>query len=144
LSRSLKAYYAAKRAVTNKNSVYWRFFEHERKLREFGEMIDARLATVPLPGAISALYSGASPTLVSGGFGKQVRNLYDSLACNDILDLRVASLEYNGWDSHKGQKSLIEPKLEDMFGDGKAFETLYDELPSDAKRNVTTYIPHPS
>lgn len=120
--------------------MYWRLFEHERKLREFGEMIDARLATVPLPGAISALYSGGSPTLVSGGFAKQVRNLYDSLACNDILDLRVASLEYNGWDSHKNQKALIEPKLEDMFGDRKGFETRYNELPADARQNITMVI----
>jgi uncharacterized protein (DUF1501 family) len=140
LTRSLKNYYAAKRAETRKQSVYWRFIEHEQKLREFGEMIDVRLATVPIPSSIAALYSGGSPTLASGGFGRQIRNLYDAMACNDILDLRVASLEYNGWDSHKNQKTMIEPKLEDMFGDGKAFDTLYSELPDDAKRKLTIVV----
>ena len=68
--------------------------------------------------------------------GEQIRNLYDSLAANDILGLRVASMEYGSWDSHKNQRDFIEPKLEDLFGDNKTFDTLYQEIPQATQDNL--------
>jgi uncharacterized protein (DUF1501 family) len=128
ISRSLASYYAAKRGTLPGDSVYGQFLELERVLRAFGEPIDERLADIPVPASIEALMSGQ---LVSPGFGEQIRNLHDSLACQDILGMRVASLDYGGWDSHQGQVQLIEPKLADLFGEGMAFATLYAELPPD-------------
>jgi uncharacterized protein (DUF1501 family) len=115
------------------DSVYHRFVEHERVLQEFGEPVEDRLSTVPLPDPINALMEGdlSNPIL-----GEQVRNLYDSFACSDILSLRVASLEVGGWDTHRAQRDAIEPKLEDLFGDGKALEVLYQELPVDVLDNT--------
>jgi len=43
-------------------------------------------------------------TLRNRGFARQVENLFDSLAANDILNSRVISLEYRGFDTHAGQR----------------------------------------
>lgn len=140
ISRSLKSYYAAKRNEMARESTYYRFFEMEKKLRELGAPIDERLLSVPLPDSIQALYKQDGLTSQSRYFGEQIRNLYDSFACNDLLSMRVASMEYTGWDSHKDQRNTIEPKFEDLFGDGKAFDVLFNELPDDALDNMTLVI----
>ena len=133
ITRSLHSYYQALKQEMSPDSVYHRFVEHERALREFGEPVEDRLSTVPLPDPITALMEGdlSNPIL-----GEQVRNLYDSFACSDILSLRVASLELGGWDTHRTQRDVIEPKLEDLFGDGKALDVLYQELPVDVLDNT--------
>lgn len=113
------------------------FIEAERTLREFGSQIDERLSTVPVPASINALVNGGK---IDRYLGEQIRNLYDSFAASDILSLRVASLEYGSWDSHKGQRDLIEPKLGNLFGAGMALDTLYQELPSDAQNNMVLVI----
>ncbi len=134
ITRSLTAYYAAKAAEIDPSSVYARPVGLERSIRAFGERIDARLATVPLPSSVAALAEGAG--ISRPYLGEQVRNLYDSLAASDILSLRVASMEYGSWDSHKEQRDFIEPKLEDMFGDEKVFDSLYQVLPVDVQENL--------
>ncbi len=128
LARSLKAYYAAKRQEMAADSVFRRFVDHEAKARQFGDQINAALASEPIPAAIEALYQGDN-TLASTYFGRQIRNLRDSLVLANALNLCVISMEYGGWDSHKGQKDFIEPKLEDLFGAGKGLDTLYGEIP---------------
>ena len=126
ITRGLSSYYAALRQEMNDDSAYRGFVEHERLLREFGEPIEDRLSTVPLPVSISSLMSGG---LSDPYLGEQIRNLYDSFVCSDILSQRVASLELGGWDTHRTQRDAIEPKMEDLFGDGKALDVLYQELP---------------
>ena len=137
IARSLESYYAAKSQEISADSVYYRFVALERSAREFGDMVSARLAQIPEPTQLSALYGGA---LATPYFGEQLRNLYDSFACSDILQLRVASLELASWDSHKNQSALIEPKLNDMFGSGKGFDTLFNQLPQDALDNMVLVI----
>ena len=137
VTSSLESYYAAKRKEIDPSSIYKRFVDHEAKLRELGELIDGRLSSLPLPSSISALYQGG---LSSQYFGEQLRNLHDSLAVNDILNMRVASLELANFDSHKEQKALIEPKFEDMFGDSKGFDVLFQEIPADAADNIVLVI----
>ena len=137
ITRSLESYYAAKGEEINPSSIYYRFIEHEKKLRFFGDTIKQRLDGVPLPPAIEALYNGA---LSSNYLGEQIRNLYDSFACSDILAFRVASLEYGSWDSHKEQRNMIEPMLQDLFGTGKALDSLYSELPADAADNMVLVL----
>ena len=93
----------------------------------------------PIPPAIEALYQGDN-TLASTYFGLQVRNLRDSLALANMLNLCALSMEYVGWDSHKGQKDFIEPKLEDLFGLGKGLDTLYQEIPREAADKLVFVI----
>jgi uncharacterized protein (DUF1501 family) len=137
ISRSLESYYAAKSSELSTDSVYYRFVALERSAREFGDMVSARLAQIPEPTQLSALYGG---TLATPYFGEQLRNLYDSFACSDILRLRVASLELASWDSHKDQSDLIEPKLNDMFGSGKGFDTLFSQLSQEVLDNMVLLI----
>jgi hypothetical protein len=137
ITRSLESYYAAKNQELSADSAYYRFVALERSAREFGDAVSARLAQIPEPSQLSALYKG---TLATPYFGEQLRNLYDSLACSDILRLRVASLELASWDSHKNQRAMIEPKLADMFGSGKGFNTLFSLLPLDVLNNMVLVI----
>jgi uncharacterized protein (DUF1501 family) len=138
ITRSVESYYAAKSQEISPNSVYHRFVALERSAREFGDVISARLAQVPEPLQLSALYKGA---LTTPYFGEQLRNLYDSLMCSDILQLRVASLEFpNYWDTHKDQRTMIEPKLTDMFGSGKGFDALFQQLTPSVLDNMVLVI----
>lgn len=147
MARAAKSYYAALREE-QLSPAYARFQDHEKKVREFGELIQGRLETVPIPYLIEALYSNdiddpngdpinpnssgnARRVLRNTGFGRQIRNFYDSIATNDLLDGRVLSLEYGGWDSHANQRRIpaelatnpnttenrgIESGLRDIFG----------------------------
>ena len=126
LKRGLKQYYAQRRATVSKNSVYYQFFEHERKLRELGSVIDARLAAVPIPDNINAWFQDGST--MGYDLALQTRNLYDALACNDLLDIRVASLDFNGWDTHNDQRNEFETNAEALLGVNGALATLYSAL----------------
>lgn len=123
LSRSLSSYYEAKRDLIAPNSPYYKFIQHEKLLIEFGRKINEKLATTPEPTALIELYDKNSDSVLeSRYFAKQIRNLYDSLICRDILNMQVASLEYGGWDSHKKQIEWIEPKIEDIFGSDRGLD----------------------
>ncbi len=136
LVRSLRSYYQSKREQVPTNSVYRRIVDLEQQIREFGEPIDARLANIPVPEAISALYQGDTPTLFNPQFGEQMRNLYDSFACSDILNPRVMSLQYDGFDTHDHQLEELEPRLTDLFGTHMAFDALTSTLPQDVQDNT--------
>ncbi len=137
INRSLASYYQAKRAEMSSDSFYRRYVESERVLREFGEPLDARLQSVPVPASVDGLMHGG---LAEPAFALQLRNLYDALAANDILQLRTASMDYGGWDSHRDQVNTMDPRLEDIFGDGKAFDVLYQALPADVLSNLVLVI----
>lgn len=134
LTWGLSSYYAALKTAAQQDPTYARIIGMEQSFREFGEQVDERLNTLPLPSRIEAIANGDG--INSRYIGQQIRNLHDSLATSDILSLRVASLEYAGWDSHKNQRDFIEPKLEDLFGDDKAFDLLYQETPADVQDNL--------
>ena len=129
ITRSLQAYYKALREEMPSSSAFRRFVDVEQTLRDLGEPIDERLATVPVPAELAALCDHDDPALLSPDFGLQVRNLYDVLACNDLLDPSVVSLSYGGFDTHEDQYLDLDPRLIDLFGDGKTFDTLYSQVP---------------
>jgi len=142
LSRALSSYYALKEPLVPQESIYRKFVDHEKQLRAFGALLQTRLDTVPIPTALSNLYEGDTP-LDSTDFGKQVLSVYDSYATQDILNMRLASMEYKGWDSHKNLRDQIEPQFEDMFGATKGFHSLISEfvsLKSDAYNNTVIVI----
>ncbi len=127
VARSLKSYYAAKRPAIGEQSPYAPFMDHERKWRILGDQIDVRLKGLPMPPALTAL--GAHKSWYNAYIGQQARNLYDALACHDLLNMRVASLEHPGWDTHGDQAVQIEPLAEHLFGSNGVLDTLYQVLP---------------
>ncbi len=147
---SLQGYYGSLQQQNFNTDAYEKFLDHEDKLRTFGALIRERL-DFDEPLLIRALHSGTinddyppemtglNPDLANGnsrrtlrdsGFGRQIRNLYDVIASNDLLDLRVASMSYGRWDSHENQRELgvtgdlnnpdvhrgIESNFKDIFG----------------------------
>ncbi|MCG6877629.1 MAG: DUF1501 domain-containing protein [Deltaproteobacteria bacterium] len=70
--------------------------------------------------------------MLEGGpdFRHQIRNIYDTLACEDILNANVISTDYPGWDHHQNLKSRMEPMIGDIFGAGRGLHTLFAELDS--------------
>ncbi|MCA9520004.1 MAG: DUF1501 domain-containing protein [Myxococcales bacterium] len=128
LSRALRSYYQAKRDLIAPSSPFYRFIRHELTLRQLGDSINTRLNSIAEPETIKRLYENGQYQLANSGFGKQLRNLFDSFVCGDILNFRVGSLNLGGWDSHKRQIDAIEPKIEDMFGKEKGFDTFLSEL----------------
>ncbi|MDH3646236.1 MAG: DUF1501 domain-containing protein [Gammaproteobacteria bacterium] len=136
ITRSLRSYYAVASNELPSDSVYRRFANMERQLREIGEPLDVRMQNVPIPAEIAALYNDVQPALENSYFGEQIRNLHDSIAANDIFDMRIASLEYTGFDTHEGQRDGLETRLNDLFGTGKALDALWQNLPADARANT--------
>ncbi len=127
-ARTAKSYYAALRQEEI-GEVYQKIMDHESKVREFGELIKARLESVPVPIYIQALMSGVNgpngqpinpepdsnsnnfgdPRRVlrnSYSFGRQIQNFYDVVAANPELNPRVLSMQYGGWDSHNSQRQI--------------------------------------
>jgi uncharacterized protein (DUF1501 family) len=137
VSRSLESYYAAKYAEMNQESIYNRFIEHEASVRRFGGLVNERLASAALPTAVADLTTGA---LTDPYLGLQIQNLYDGFLCSDLIDMHVASLEYGSFDSHKNQKNMIEPMFEDLFGDGKALDALYQALPTEVAASTVLVL----
>ena len=133
MARAAKSYYAALRNEQIGNA-YQKFMSHELKTRAFGQAIDARIATTPIPELIQALMSDGisingqaiNPDPISGdarrvlrsssNFGGQIANVYDMIAWNDVsvdvdgetlaLNPRVLSMNYSGWDSHGNQRQI--------------------------------------
>jgi len=133
--RALKTYLQARRADTTwntNNPVMRKFTEQHNKLITLTDSVKTVLSTTnPQPSAITNLYARTNGTLRNATFGKQVANLYDALQVSD-LNMRIASLAYGGWDSHKNQKTDIEPQFNDLFGTGKAFDTLFSQTGGDS------------
>lgn len=140
MARALKNYYAVKQhEIRNKpaNWPYHKFFQHEQKLREFGDPFKALTDANPLPQALIDLGDGNSVNrLNQPGFGKQCANIYDSFTGADLFRLRVASVEYGGWDTHRAQKDAFENNILDIFGTGKGLDTLVSNLPIETWNNT--------
>lgn len=131
-ARSMAAYYRGLRKELPNGSAYERFLQHEQTLRQFGGLIRQRLNNIPVPENIAALLT--KPDFVAmNGFGKQIRNAYDTLACNDITNARVLSMECGDWDSHSDQKSYVDPMFLDVFGKERGFDSLWSALGAEAK-----------
>jgi uncharacterized protein (DUF1501 family) len=107
--------------------VYRPFLEHRVALDAFGAEVDARLAACgEMPDALAAL------ALNNPGFAQQCRNLYDACLLPDVLNQRVMSMSYGGWDTHDNEYAEITANLADVFGADGGFATtlpLIRELP---------------
>ena len=125
-ARALQTYLQARNADTT----WKKFTSQHSKLLGLTDSVKTVLSTSnPQPTDIANLYAKSGNTglvLKDTGFGKQIANLYDALQV-PALNMRIASLAYGGWDSHKNQKTDIEPQFDDLFGTGKAFDTLFKQ-----------------
>lgn len=146
LERGLTAWYGGKRVVIPSDSAFFRVMESERKLREFGEKIDAVLVDCPIPPEIEALYTANvlpnQPNRLLGrsSFGRQLRNLYDAIVVNKDLSMRTCSLDYGGWDSHSDQKNGIEDNIRDIWGADGGLDMLWRNLSAEDKANLVIVI----
>lgn len=136
LARTLRSYYGGLRDDIDPDSIFAEFVQMEAKVRKFGRQIDQRLRTVKEPARFRTLQHWDKSPMRHPGFGLQARNLHDALACSDILNMRVASMEMGAWDSHEGQAEMIEPNFKDLFGSNMAFDTLWKNLPGKIKKRV--------
>lgn len=132
LARGLEQYYAALRVETAGKPSSWpyrKFLQHEQVLRSFGSQLVNRLQAVApeRPLRLLDLISGTDP-LYRPGFGLQCASLYDSFLASDIFQMRVAYMDYGGWDSHKSQRTQVEPQWQDLFGAGRGLDVLSSEL----------------
>jgi len=144
LARSLERYYDNLRNnVSGANQPpFDKARDHEATLRNFGNLLTDRLDTVSVPSVIQALGNEVSiggqavnpgangaprRTLRSQGFAQQIENLFDSLAANDILNNRVVSLEYRGFDTHAGQRGAPTQR-NGVISEGAALDSLRVEL----------------
>jgi len=108
MSRSLSSYYSAKEPHVPTTSIFRKPIEHEIKVRNFGIPLEERLNETPIPASIASLRERDHPNeLDSSTFAHQIQALYDSYATQDILNMRLASLDYTGWDSHKTESTLL-------------------------------------
>ncbi len=130
IARALQTYYAAKRQELNKSSIYYRFVEHEYNIRKFGKIIDNRLKNFPVPEEFDVLLSKNSP-LNKKSIALQLRNLYDVFICSDLINMRVASMSFGHWDSHREQREMLDTNFKDLFGKGMAFDTFFKVLRRD-------------
>ncbi|MEW8244235.1 MAG: DUF1501 domain-containing protein, partial [Candidatus Thiodiazotropha sp.] len=97
----------------------------------FGDAYNARLETVsPLrPESLQALFTaGSGNRLNSSDFGLQCANIYDAFLGADLFQMRIASMEYPGWDTHNHEMSRFETNIIDLFGAGKGLDSLTQAL----------------
>ncbi len=145
MARALKAYYSKKQVEAASMPADWpyrKFLQHEQAVRTFGDALSVRLSAVsPVqPIALQNLYTaGSGNTLNDTRFGLQCANVYDSFLGADLFQMRLLSMEYTGWDTHKSEKTTFEGNIEDVFGTGKGLDILTQELDQipDANESLT-------
>lgn len=140
-SRALQGYYGGLQQRTTSSRMS-SLLEHEAQLRELGRMMEQRLDSVTRPQAIDQLStSGSSRRLQNQDFARQVQTAYDLINhSTDLLNTRVLSMDYGGWDTHNNQKSRMDPRLEDLFGRNKGLHTLFSSLSSQSRANTVIII----
>jgi uncharacterized protein (DUF1501 family) len=133
MARALKNYYLSKRTEAASQPADWpfkKFIQHEQAMRDFGDPFKLLTDANPLPTSLIDL------TLNDAGFAKQCSNVHDSFIGADLFQLRVASMEYGGWDTHKQQKSRFEDNITDVFGAGGGLDTLTTALSTETLDNT--------
>tara|TARA_B100000745_G_scaffold300504_1_gene254797 strand:+ start:3922 stop:5316 length:1395 start_codon:yes stop_codon:yes gene_type:complete len=138
MSRALTSYYRAKRDMVPPTSPYHLFVQHEHVLRDFGTQINNRLQDIEIPLPFDPLLNHDSWGVRN--LALQFRNVFDCLAAQDLLNMRLGSMDFGGWDSHGGQIDMIEPKLQLLFGAGQTFDALYQSLPEGTKDRLVFVI----
>ncbi len=136
--RALRQYYENITAGTSLNlagTPYEKFIGQRTRIQNLTDSIRAALPAPAqgqtfvdvLPDRIRNLFRGTG-ALNNQDFARQIANLRDAFAVNSLIQMRIASLNYGGWDSHKNQITDIEPQFDDLFGINKGLHSLIQEL----------------
>lgn len=138
LIRALTAYYNARGLeIDGEKPVSWpfrKFFQHHDSIQTFGNAIAAELESIPMPAALAEL------NLNSNSFEQQCRNLYDACQTAGVLNYRLMSMSYGGWDTHTGQTGRITGNLSDMLGSSGGLATATGELSAQANDNLVFHL----
>ncbi|MEM7179863.1 MAG: DUF1501 domain-containing protein [Spirochaetota bacterium] len=138
--RALNSYYQAlNTAGTVSSKVYDKFVQQQIKIQNLSTQIQSQLALPSgtsssdletiYPGLGSSFYTtdtNGQTGFKSRNFRSQILNLYDAFQVSSLLEMRVASLNYGGWDSHKNQLTDIEPQFNDIFGTERGLYALFN------------------
>ncbi len=130
LSRAIHSYYQAKyNELRDSNSIYKKVTTTYYNTQKFKAQLQERVKQNPANDALKNL---------TGDFGKQTQNLYDALISQDILDMRVGSMEEMGCDTHKLQFDTLDEKINHLFNstDEGCLNVLYQNLSQSIKDNI--------
>lgn len=138
LIRALSAYYNARgmeiESEKPANWPYRKFFQHHTSISTFGNAITSQLESTPMPAALAGL------NLNSSSFEQQCRNLFDACQVSDILNDRIMSMSYGGWDTHTNQNGRIVSNLGDIMGSNGGLATATNELSTQANDNLVFHL----
>ena len=127
LARALHAWYNARGIeVPQEKPADWpyhAFFKHREVLQTFGISVQERINLCgELPNELQALL------LNNEEFTQQCKNLFDACQMPDVLNMRVMSMNYGGWDTHDNEYLEIGNNLEDLFGADGGFATTLPQI----------------
>jgi len=151
IARSLMSYYRKKIDLDLEGTPYLKILQHERAIRIFGKNIETALLqqgnnqSQPLLDLITGTSTVSKLNDIK--FGQQCSGIYDSFLVNafdtSYMGFRVASLEYNGWDTHTKLAERFEKNLDDIFGLNRSLHTLTSELETNFGTGISddmTYV----
>lgn len=132
--RALQQYYATL-GDSHFTGPYKKFGDQRKKIQGLTETIRSALPSPAQGENFSDVFSDRIKNLLEGDsqlnnrdFARQIANLRDAFQVQSSLGMRVASLNYGGWDSHKNQITDIEPQFDDLFGTDKGLDALTKEF----------------
>lgn len=127
LARALHSWYSARGIeVQQEKPPEWpfhTFFSHRDALQNFGILVQQRLDQCgDLPPELQDL------VLNNESFTQQCKNLYDACQVPDVLNMRVMSMSYGGWDTHDNQYRELSENLDDLFGANGGLATVLPQI----------------
>jgi len=138
LIRAISAYYRARgQEIAIEKPDNWpfrKFFQHYASITEFDAALVAQLENIPIPNALQSLDANSS------SFEQQCRNLFDACQVPDILNYRVMSMSYGGWDTHTNEYDGIVSNLSGMLGSNGGLATVTAELSAQANDNLVFHL----
>jgi uncharacterized protein (DUF1501 family) len=128
--RAQSTYYDRKTGLANTN--FEPFYKHYLKLKALTQNIKAALQNVPLSSGLNKL----SEDLKNKDFAQQIQSAHDAFVCRDLLGMRILSMNYGGFDTHKRQREELDGMLEEIFGEGKGLDELFKARSNDFQNSV--------
>ncbi len=133
MHRAQKSYYERVGALAG--STFEPFKNHYDRLRSLTDSVRSRVSSSALPAGISGLLQGSN-ALSNRDFASQIRSAHDAFLCRDLLGLRILSMNFGGFDTHRRQRVELEQRMEDIFGTGKGLDQLFLSRTNDFNSSV--------
>lgn len=111
------------------------FKTHYEKLRDLTTNVKSLLDQNQLSQGIQNLLRGNN-ALRNNDFAQQIQSAHDAFVCKDLLGMRVLSMNYGGFDTHKRQYPELENMMEEIFGTNKGFDELFKARTNDFNNTI--------